>query len=274
MKICFSTLACPEWEWPTMMASARDLGFDGIELRGVANELFLPNNPDFQGEGLKKTKAELQRMGLVIPILSTGAILGKRDTYDQAIKEISTYLELAEDMNVPYLRVLGDAGPEPEATEESLVRKGLEAMLPLAEAKGRTLLLETNGIYAESDKILALVKDIQSDALGILWDIQHPYRYYHEPVAETYGKLKPYIRHLHLKDSIVEDGKVVYKMFGRGDMPIREILQLLYKDGFDGFLSLEWVRRWVPNLEAPDMALPHYIAVIRTMLKKIQAEQE
>lgn len=269
MKICFSTLACPEWDWPMMMASAHDLGFDGIELRGVANEVYLPQSPDFQGERLQKTKAELARLGLQIPILSTGAVLGRAESYDSALQEIEDYLILAAEMNVPYLRVLGDAGPEPAATDEELVKKGLATALPWAEAKGCTLLLETNGIYAESGKMLALMSTLAHPSLGVLWDIHHPYRFYNEPVAETYGRLKPYIRHLHLKDSVVSDGQIRYKMFGRGDMPIREVLRLLHDDRFDGFLSLEWVRRWLPNLESPDMALPQYITTIRTMINKL-----
>ena len=272
MKICFSTLACPEWSWPMIISGASDLGFDGIELRGVAGNVYLPKNPHFDtAEHIAKTMADIERLQLEVPILTTGATLGRPDRFDRSVEEIKAYLELASIMNVPYLRVMGDDHPEITPTDEALVEQGLRDLLPLAEQKGRMLLLETNGVYAESDKLLALVEKLNSPALGVLWDVHHPYRFFDEPVAETYAKLKKHIKHVHLKDSVLEGGKLTYKMFGCGDLPIREALALLYNDNYAGYISLEWVRRWNPSLEAPGIALPHYISVAQMMLRKIKA---
>ena len=35
MKVSFSTLGCPEWSWAEITSMAKDLGFDGIEIRVV-----------------------------------------------------------------------------------------------------------------------------------------------------------------------------------------------------------------------------------------------
>ena len=35
MKFSFSTLACPDYTWADIYSMAKDLGFDGIEVRGV-----------------------------------------------------------------------------------------------------------------------------------------------------------------------------------------------------------------------------------------------
>ena len=40
MKLSFSTLACPEYSFSDMYAMAKDLGFDGIEVRGLGNDIF------------------------------------------------------------------------------------------------------------------------------------------------------------------------------------------------------------------------------------------
>ena len=42
MKIAFSTLGCPGWSWDEIFATAKDMGLDGIEIRGVGNEMFAP----------------------------------------------------------------------------------------------------------------------------------------------------------------------------------------------------------------------------------------
>ena len=42
MKICFSTLGCPEWSFSEIVSVASDLGYNGIEIRGIQNELYVP----------------------------------------------------------------------------------------------------------------------------------------------------------------------------------------------------------------------------------------
>lgn len=32
MKLAFSTLGCPDFDWPDIYSMAKDLGFDGIEI--------------------------------------------------------------------------------------------------------------------------------------------------------------------------------------------------------------------------------------------------
>lgn len=47
MKISFSTLACPNYEWGDIMVMAKDLGFDSIEIRGLGRELFTQRSLTF-----------------------------------------------------------------------------------------------------------------------------------------------------------------------------------------------------------------------------------
>ena len=37
MKISFSTIACPDYSWVDIYSMAKDLGFDGIEIRGMGD---------------------------------------------------------------------------------------------------------------------------------------------------------------------------------------------------------------------------------------------
>ena len=67
MKISFSTLGCPRWSWREILATACDLGYGGVEVRGVGNDISVPSIPAFSDENLDKTKAELARLNLAIP---------------------------------------------------------------------------------------------------------------------------------------------------------------------------------------------------------------
>ena len=68
MKISFSTLGCPSWSWKEIYAAAKDLGFDGIEVRGVKNQIYAPKVPEFSDP--KGTVEALRAMGLEIPLLT------------------------------------------------------------------------------------------------------------------------------------------------------------------------------------------------------------
>ena len=59
MKISFSTLACPDWTMPQIIAMAAGESYDGIELRFVQGEDSLWKLPVFSGKELASTKRAL-----------------------------------------------------------------------------------------------------------------------------------------------------------------------------------------------------------------------
>ena len=103
--------------------------------------------------------------------------------------------------------------------------------------------------------------------LGVLWDIHHPYRYFGESPADTVGTLGDLIRHVHIKDSVYTDGKLKYTMVGYGDLPVRACVEALRSVGYDGFYSLEWLKRWDLSLEEPGIAFAGYADYMRSLMK-------
>ena len=75
MKFSFSTLGCPGWTWDDMLVTAKDLGFDGIEVRGIGNELYVPNAKPFINTNIEKTKERLNKLKLDIPCLTSSCYL-------------------------------------------------------------------------------------------------------------------------------------------------------------------------------------------------------
>ena len=64
MKFSFSTLGCPCWDWGEILAAARDLNYDGIEIRGVGKELYAPHISCFQKDALAGTMQRLHELKL------------------------------------------------------------------------------------------------------------------------------------------------------------------------------------------------------------------
>ncbi|MCX8131803.1 MAG: sugar phosphate isomerase/epimerase [Clostridia bacterium] len=268
MKISFSTLGCPEWSWDDMLSTAKDLGFNGIEVRGIENELYVPKSKPFSVTNIEGTKARLNKLGLEIPCLTSACYLFDKAKKDFYINEGKEYIDIAQKLGTPFVRVLGDANPEPgNEIDFCFVADNLKTLTEYAKDKNVKILIETNGIFADSEKMLELVKAVDNTNLGVLWDIHHPFRFMNEPVEKTYAALKDYIMFIHMKDSKVEEGKIRYKMLGYGDVPVRETLELLKKNKYDGFVSLEWVKRWCVDLEDPGVVFSHYAYYIRDNIK-------
>ena len=100
MKISFSTLGCPRWSWREILATACDLGYGGVEVRGVGNDISVPSIPAFSDENLDKTKAELARLNLAIPCLDSDCCIHLRETEQTTNEEIRAYIHLAQKLGV------------------------------------------------------------------------------------------------------------------------------------------------------------------------------
>ncbi len=266
MKISFSTLGCPGWSWEDMLSTAKDIGFDGIEIRGIGNELYAPKVKHFSNDNIELTKKKLTKIGLEIPCLTSACFLFDKANIDKHIKEGIDYIELAQKLGVPYVRVLGDAQPQSSEIDIDFVAENLKKLATEAKGKGVKLLIETNGVFADSKVMKALLDTVNSDSVGVLWDVHHPVRFFNESLEYTYSNLKEYICFVHIKDSTVVDGTIKYKMTGYGDIPVKAAVELLKENGYKGYVSLEWVKRWCLDLEEPGIVFAHFAGYMKSII--------
>lgn len=269
MKIAFSTLGCPDFSWTDIYSMAKDIGFDGIEIRGLGKEIFAVKAQPFTESQLPETKKKLSQLHLEIPCLSSGCCLKFAEKADQNYQEIMEYISLANKLGTPYIRILADLEPQPVGdVDDQVVLAALERLVPVAESKGVTLLVETNGVYADTNRLRNLLDQLASDMVGALWDVHHPYRYANEAPEKTVQNLGAYIKYVHIKDSIMENGKTYYRLMGEGDLPIDGIMLALSSINYDGYISLEWVKRWAADLDDAGIVFPHFANFISGYLQK------
>lgn len=262
MKFGFSTLSCPSWDFKEVFTSAKDLGYNGVEIRGMNEELYAPLIKQLSDERIEDTKQYLNNLGVEIAILSSGAEIALND---KSVQEAYDYIDLASKLNVPLIRVLCTNSAAPNGGDLALAKKNYEAIAEYAKGKGVIPIIETNGIFSDTKVLAHFMESIKSDNKGILWDIHHPYRYNMESVETTIENIGKLIKYVHVKDSIIDKGQIAYKMTGYGDVPIKDAVVRLNNIGYDGYLTLEWVKRWDKTLEEPGVALCHYISYIKCL---------
>ena len=270
MKIAFSTISCPEWSWGEIIATAKDLGYDGVELRGIEHQMYLPKAAPLSDDQLFKNKTHLHQIGLEIPCLSSACYLNGPDL-ESSLQEGEEYIELAVKLGVPYIRVLGDneITPGNKVFSRPQVKEGLQLLGRAAQIRGVTILIETNGHLADSRLLADLLEEVDEPGVGVLWDIHHPFRFFNETPATTTARLGKAIKFLHIKDSRMIGNELKYCMLGKGELPVRAALESLLSMGYNGWLSLEWIKKWNPNIEEPGIVLPHFISTIQRYLKEI-----
>lgn len=266
MKLCFSTLGCPQWQWKEILSYAKDMGYNGVEVRGVGNELFCPNIPQLLPERIHETKETLRRLGLAIPVLSSQCCLHRRTDLERTMEDCRRYIDTAALLGAPYVRVLADRSAAPQGEVDSgLIIENAQALAAYAGQKGVCLLIESNGVFADSQRLARLLREIGSTHVAALWDINHPCRYYQESPERTFGNLGDFVKHVHIKDSVLLEGKTLYKITGQGDLPVKECVTLLEREGYEGHYSLEWLRRWEDSLEEPSLAFAMYARYMRSL---------
>ena len=255
MKTCFSTLGCPNWSFADIISVASDLSYNGIEIRGIEGELHAPALEPFSPAHIDATKARLKSLSLEIPILTSACNLNETAAMDEA----KAYVDTASALGTPYVRLLGDKAPAPsDGVDLKAVVQNLAMIAEYAKPKGVMPLIETNGFFAKTKVLRALLDAIGGDNIGVLYDVHHPYRFFGESPAYTLNNVGPFIKHVHIKDSVLDGKKVVYKIVGEGNVPVKKAVAELTKFGYEGHYSLEWVKRWDLSLEEPGIAFAQY----------------
>lgn len=246
MKLSFSTKGWSGVSFEEFIAAAKEYDFLGIELNDVKAQAEDKDSP-FHKDNRFAAKRQLKENGLTIPCIDSSCDITAAE--EEITPEIAFCLELAADMNIPYVRVCarGEA-------EVASVCQNLAASVKKAEESGVMLLIETAGMFADTQKLRDVLNHFASDFLGALWDMHHPYFEHGEDAETVVQNLGAYIRHVHVKDSLAGQ----YCLIGEGELPIREMMNGLASINYDGYLSLEWDPQWMKELTDKEIIFSHF----------------
>jgi sugar phosphate isomerase/epimerase len=272
MKLAFTTLACPGWSLEQAVAAARQYGYEGIELRLIDGELV---RADLDIEARRRVRELCTDAGIPIVCVDTSVKIAQPDPAARAeqVREGLAFLELAAGWDAPLIRVFG--GP-PEGTDAAAARDAaIECLTPLAErgrALGVAVVLETHDAFSGSAIVADVLASTPPEGAGALWDILHPFRV-GDQLDQTIANLRDRLLHIHIKDGRrPADGGPNWDLtlLGEGDVPTRDILAALHGMGYNGWLSVEWEKKWHPDLAEPEVALPQHAALLKEYLKERQ----
>ena len=262
-RVAFSTLAFPDATLASAASLGRSWGYSGIELRLIDGELIDPSMPAADRTQVKRT---VTASGL--PVVAVDSSI--RLTDDDPGPELARFLELASDWEAPLVRVFGGALTAEQTERQKQLgaaARVLESSVPLAERLGVAVGVETHDAFSASSvvaELLALVDlaAVDSGAVGAVWDSHHPHRMGERP-DQVYANLGPRILLAQVKDARRKaDGDWQLVLLGEGEVPVRDMLERLAAGGYPHWISVEWEKRWHPEIAEPRIALPQHLRVL------------
>lgn len=236
MKTAFSNLPCMQLGGTELIELCRKYNIDGVEIRANNDGSFVYDK------------------NLNITDIGTGICIS-----DYSSKQIETAKELLS-KDIPAIRVfLGHfrkryTDPKKEISYDGIVRE-LQDMCDLCD-KG--IWVETHNEFATGKVLKKLISDVNRKNLKIIWDIVHPIEDGESPY-ETWNSIGDSIAHVHIKDGKKNEDPdwhdYFYTPLGSGELPIAEIIDILKKNNFEGYLSLEWESPWRNELKSLNFSI-------------------
>jgi sugar phosphate isomerase/epimerase len=265
--LAFSTLGCPDWDFKKITDFAVQNNYDGIELRGLLHEMDLTKCPEFNTpQNIAATLSLMKDKNLAFADLGSSASLHFADLRERTknLNEAKRFIDLAQKINCPFIRVFPNQIPKDQDKNETmdLITKGLRELGDYAKGSNVTVLMETHGDLVWSNDLQKIMVSAFNEHTGLVWDVTNMWSITKEPPEDVYKKLKKYIRHTHIKDLKMVDGKEHYVLLGQGEVPIFSAIDALYKSDYKGYYSLEWEKLWHPEIAEPEIALADYSKVM------------
>jgi sugar phosphate isomerase/epimerase len=273
-NLSFSTLGCPDWTFDKIIDFAKENHYSGIEVRGILRQMDLTKVPEFStNEAISLSLKKMSDRGLVFVDLGSSCALHfpKGEERTKNLDEGKRFIDLAQKLHCPYVRVFPNQLPKDRDRQESLnlIIEGLKELGDYASKSKVTVLLESHGELIYKKDLLFVMEGAANPHVGLVWDVCNMWIVTKEPPEEIYATLKPYIRHTHIKDLKIENGKEEYVLLGTGIVPIFQAIDLLYKNQYPGYYSFEWEKLWHPEIIEPQIALADYPVAMRKHFDKI-----
>jgi fatty-acyl-CoA synthase len=201
------------------------------------------------------------------------------DARQAQVADLLTWIDLAQAVQVPLLRVFGGTNPAGDASgvdddvENGWVASALRAAAPPAERAGVVIALETHDAFSSARRTAAVLDAVNSSHVGAIWDSHHPYRVGETP-EQVLAALGSRLVHVHVKDARrtapgSNDWQLV--LMGEGEVPVPAQLQQLAQQHYRGWVCVEWEKKWHPELAEPEIALPQHMVWLQGNLSTVIA---
>ena len=274
MRIAGHTMGTPEYAVPEAIDLFARLGMEGIEAI-CHDEYRSAIRTDVSAAVLRGLRQRAEGQGLEFAVITPYATdLNSHDKRVAAtqVELLLRAIEIAQALGAGCIRVYAGRETGGPGRAERL-RRLVEAVRGPADAAAKAgvrLGLENhfNTLGDSAKATVEAVLAVSHPAVGIVYDQANLTMLGAETFREAIALQAPYLLHVHVKDLTFKDtppsmtsGAVealppeakpsISRVVGEGILPWREIIAELKRTGYDGWLCIEYERRWYPEVLPP-----------------------
>jgi sugar phosphate isomerase/epimerase len=274
MKFAFSTVACPKWDLPTIAARAQEYGYDGVEIRGSANETILSTANVFLSDP-NKIKALFDYHKVAIACLSSSiSMTGKHSTDEALANDCRRYIDTAAALGCPFVKVFDSQvkpgslinpakmGNHSRAQAATGLGDWLAPLGDYAAQRDVTLLVENALSFRASKELWLILDRLSHPSIACCWDVFNAAMIGEHPSISV-PTLNSRIQYVQVKDAKLGPLGASFCKLGEGDVPVQKLLIRLQGIGYTSWVTLEWEKAWLPGLAEPEEILPDSIHKLR-----------
>ncbi len=262
MKLSFSTKGWHNNTFEEFCNIAQELHFQGIELHNVYNRLFTDKDGAFHDYTAAATLRRLYEKNLKIPCIDTISDIGNPEESKKAEDEVLKCLEIASNLHIPNIRLRANSADDAEKAVNT-VYDLINKVLPKAEEKKVSLLIETTGPFGDTTVLRDLLDRFASDYLAALWQMSAAYFSAGESSEQVIKNLGAYVRHVQFNDARLTDNGVEFCLAGEGELPIEKMMLALRSVNYDGFVSLVWDPTWCEELDDMEIIFSQFVGFMK-----------
>ncbi|MCH6259098.1 sugar phosphate isomerase/epimerase [Puniceicoccaceae bacterium K14] len=258
-KWTFSTLGCSDLTLEESCLLAKKFGLKHIEVRSLEDRVDLPDYFAGKYGSPENLKSVLDDHGVQISTLNASLKMVGNTKEDR--EEFLKFVPWAEAIDTPLLRAF-DGGTPQTILEGETLEQAVDTLRWWQELRAKNswnvkMAVETHDCLCPLDGYDRIKNELGKD-FTVIWDSHHTWKKSGVPIKDSWEHLKSSVPTVHLKDSVpVPSARhpFSYTTYGEGTFPLNETLETLKKDGYDGFVCIEWERKWHPYLAPLDEAL-------------------
>jgi len=268
MKFAFSTVSCPKWDFETILARAKEYGYDGVEIRGFLNETLLTASNVFLTDPAK-IRNEFAVAGIEIACLASSiAFSGKKKVDAKLASDLKTYIDTAAAIGTPLVKVFDTQVKAGHTRGSAGVAMG-DWLVPIADYaadKDITIVIENALSFRQSKEMWSILDRLQHPAIACCWDVFNAALIGESPYISV-PTLNSKIAYCQIKDAKFGALGASYCKLGEGDVDGPTFITRLRGIGYEGYVTVEWEKAWLPGLAEPEEILPDAVKKLKEWQK-------
>ena len=248
LKLAYNANGLRNMDVISAIDAVAEYKYSGIEI--ALNKAHLNPNTVTDSD-LKNIKKEIEEKKITACCLATGAsnllsdeeyepslITSDKDSRSRRIVCIKGSIDIANKLSIPIVNISSGLKKQDVSDEEArvLLVSGIKECLAYSEDIILALEPEPKMFVETTEQAIEIIKLVNSDRLKLNMDIGHVVCCEENYLEKIHNAVK-YTAHIHIED--IKDRVHYHLIPGEGDVDLGKVIQILYDDKYEGYISVE-----------------------------------